>query len=91
MSLLAADSCNLDAMAARSKVKKINANMDINALTLGKMLCFCGQFVDGQASGMVLQEDGIWKVDPEQLLGQTDRQGPEPQHKVAFAYQSQVS
>ena len=78
-------------MAAWSKVKKIKANTDINALTLGKMLYFCGQFVDGQASGMVLQEDGMWKVDPEQLLGQTDGQGPNPQHKVAFAYQSQVS
>ena len=65
--------------------------MDINALTLGKRLCFCAQLVDGQASGIVLREDGMWKVDPEQLLGQTDGQGPNPQHKVAFAYQSQVS
>ena len=64
----------IDAMAAWSKVKKINSNTDINALTLGKMLCFCSQFVDGQASSMVLEEGGMWKVDPERLLGQTERE-----------------
>lgn len=38
-------------------------------LTLGKLPAFCGQFVDGQVSVMVVQEDGVWKVDPEQRFG----------------------
>lgn len=56
-------------MAKLSEVKTIKANTDINAFTLGKMLSFCGQFIDGQAASMLLQEDGEWKVDPELLLG----------------------
>ena len=52
-----------------AEIQTIKANMDMNALTLGKMLSFCGQFIDGQAVSMLLQEDGEWKVDPEQILG----------------------
>ena len=50
-------------MAKLSEVKTIKANTDINAFTLGKMLSFCGQFIDGQAASMLLPEDGEWKVD----------------------------
>ena len=47
--------------------------MDVNALTLGKMLEFCGQFLDGQASRMVLEnQGGVWKVDPEQCLSKNE-------------------
>lgn len=43
--------------------------MDIHALTLGRMLHFCGQFVDGQVSGMLVDDGGAWKVRAEMCLG----------------------
>lgn len=38
-------------------------------LTLGKLLAFCGQFVDGQVKRMIVEEHGAWKVDSEQSFG----------------------
>lgn len=46
--------------------KNIKNNMDINALSLGAMLSFCGQFIDGRVNRMLVDDAGVWKVDAEQ-------------------------
>ena len=47
----------------------VKPNTDINSLSLGKVLSLCGQFVDGRVAGMLVHEDGVWKVDPDQSVG----------------------
>lgn len=43
--------------------------MDINRLTLGKFLAFCGQFVDGRLAPMMVNHGTGWKVIGSQSLG----------------------
>ena len=47
----------------------IKANMDINRLTLGKFLGFCGQFVGGRLAPMMVNHGPGWKVIGSQSLG----------------------
>ena len=46
----------------------IKNNTDINALSLGRVLQLCGQFVDGRVASMIVVEDGDWKIDAGQSL-----------------------
>ena len=44
----------------------IKPNVDINALTLGRMLEFSAQFLDGRLEGLLIKQGAEWLVDGEQ-------------------------
>lgn len=58
-------------MIAHSSCSKVlvRPNFDIPGLTLGRMLQFVAQFVDGSVKEVIVGKGACWKIDPDQKLG----------------------
>ena len=67
MQLWLSFSMQLDAILTLLQVT-IHPNTDIGSFTLGDVLKFVGQFIDGTLASTIVYEEGEWKVNPDQPL-----------------------